>query len=184
MIDPSWLRGAHALGAVLLGIGLTHGAWAWHQVRGLERRGVSATPVLRRLYRVYLFSAVPGSLLLLGSGLWLIHGVYGWAWALERPWVIAMMGVTVLEFSEGITVTRGHLEEAMERHEAGSVSAVKPAFAPHLDLPLYLAVLGLGVWRPEGWGAVVVGMTLSFALALVTWRAAALQSRTTTGRQK
>jgi hypothetical protein len=157
---------AHALGAALLGIGLVYGTWAWHCVRRLERAGQPAQAVLKRLFGVYLFVAVPGSLLLLGSGTWLIASSPGGWRLLGQPWLLAMLGVTLLEFTEGITVTRAHLLRAVR----GEPSADE--LAPHLDLPLFSAVLLLGLWRPAGWLPVIGVLAMALAVALVMWQAA------------
>lgn len=166
---------AHALGAALLGLGLIYGTWAWHQVRRLDRTRQPVQTVLKRLFHVYLFVAVPGSLLLLGSGTWLIvmnthgpgsHAAQALKLVLGQPWLLAMLGVTLLEFTEGITVTRAHLLRAVR----GEPSADE--LAPHLDLPLFTAVLLLGLWRPAGWLPVIGVLAMALAVALVMWQAA------------
>lgn len=161
MTHALWLK-AHAAGALLLGLGLLHGTWVWHRVRRLENAGglADATAaqrlhLLHRLRTVYLLLAVPGSLLLLGSGTVMIHAGPGWSWALQQPWLVAMLGVTLLEFSEGITITRQHLNRAL----AGMPS--RQDVAQHLDLPLFLAVVWLGVFRPPAWSSVALVMAVA-----------------------
>jgi hypothetical protein len=167
--------------SLLLGLGLLHGTWAWHRVRALEALGALAPAstaataahtlrqarqaTLQRLRRVYLLLAVPGSLLLLGSGVLLVHQGVGWVGALQQPWLLAMLGVTLLEFSEGITITRSHLDSALQGRSA------QRDWAPHLDLPLFVAVLVLGLWRPVGWWPVlaVLGVALAAAAASAMW---------------
>ena len=157
---------AHGLGAALLGLSLLYGTWAWHQVRGCERAAQDSRPALRRLRLVYLCTAVPGSLLLLVSGTWLICQHHGWAWAWSQPWLLAMLGITLLEFTEGITVTRAHLARAM----AGEPSAGD--LAPHLDLPLFAAALWLGVTRPLELWPVLAAVLLALLAAGAMWMAA------------
>lgn len=177
MTTRSLLLQAHAAGALLLGLGLLHGSWAWRRVRRLEQL-MQATDApaqahqherlatLARLHQVYLLLAVPGSLLLLASGAVLIHAGAGWAWALHQPWLLAMLGVTLLEFSEGITITRSHLSSAMLGRRAGR------DWAPHLDLPLFVAVLVLGLWRPEGWVPVLLVLAGALIIAAASFSAA------------
>jgi hypothetical protein len=176
MNHEAWLK-AHAAGALLLGLALVHGTWAWHRVRGLENRAPSAgtladgltrqrEALLRRLRGVYLVLAVPGSLLLLGSGAVMIHTGAGWAWALQQPWLLAMLGVTLLEFSEGITLTRQHLDTALAGRPA------RQDLAPHLDLPLFLAVVWLGLARPQAWSGVALALAAALlAAGLMAWAA-------------
>ncbi|MCE2659659.1 MAG: hypothetical protein ACOVOG_19920 [Rubrivivax sp.] len=171
-----WLK-AHAAGALLLGLALVHGTWAWHRVRRLEAQahGAAASAdtlarqrmaLLRRLRSVYLLLAVPGSLLLLGSGTVMIHTGAGWAWALQQPWLLAMLGVTLLEFSEGITITRQHLDTALAGRPA------RDDLAPHLDLPLFLAVVWLGLAQPRAWSGVALALAVALAAAgLMAWAA-------------
>jgi Predicted integral membrane protein (DUF2269) len=157
---------AHWLGALLLGLALVYGTWAWQRVRRHERMAQDPAPPLRRLRAVYLCSAVPGSLLLLASGTLLITTHHGWAWAWTQPWMLAMLGITLLEFTEGITVTRTHIRRAL----AGAPS--KGDLAPHLDLPLYAAALWLGVTRPLGWWPVLGAIALALAAAALMWQGA------------
>ncbi|MBL8329817.1 MAG: hypothetical protein JNJ71_13290 [Rubrivivax sp.] len=167
-MSPAALLMAHWLGALLLGAGLAYGTWAWHRVRRLERLAQDTRPTLQRLHRIYLISAVPGSLLLLASGGVLIATRHGWAGTVGQPWLLAMLAVTLLEFTEGITVTRHHLARALAgRSSAGDL-------APHLDLPLYAAVLWLGITRPAGWWPVIAALGVALGVALMAWRAARL----------
>ena len=169
-MSRSLLLQAHAAGALLLGLGLMHGTWAWHRVRRLEvqplpTRDATAAEraaVLGRLRQVYLLLAVPGSVLLLLTGATLMAQGLGWRGALQQPWLLAMLGVTLLEFSEGITLTRSHLASAVQGRQVGQ------DLAPHLDLPLFSAVLLLGLWRPEGWWPVLAVLLLALATAMAT----------------
>jgi hypothetical protein len=188
LITPAWVLKAHAAGALLLGLGLLHGAWAWHRARALEAlmgqpaqaRGEGPAigerrALLKRLRTVYLLTVVPGSLTLLASGFWLIHQGSGWAAVWMQPWLVAMLGVTLLEFSEGITLTRQHLDTAIE----GRLS--RGDFSPHLDLPLYLAVLACGLWRPMSWLAVGSLLLAAGAVAGLSFALAQRSSPSTSG---
>lgn len=82
------LKFFHLLGLTLMGAGLI-GVWFAD---------------LRRVF--YDGVVVPGALLLLGSGTWLIVTVYGgWAF-LRTPWLVGMVALFAFEFIEGNTITR------------------------------------------------------------------------------
>jgi hypothetical protein len=90
-----------------MGAGLI-GVW-YADLRSRQVRGLSL-PVFAELVRqiavFYDGLVVPGALLLLGSGTWLIVTIYGdWAF-LGIPWLAGMVALFAFEFIEGNTVTR------------------------------------------------------------------------------
>ena len=104
MIYPL-LRFAHLLGLTLMGAGLI-GVW----YADLRSRQVRDLPLLAEAIRtiavLYDGLVVPGAMLLLGSGIWLIVTTYGgWAF-LGMPWLAGMVALFAFEFVEGNTVTR------------------------------------------------------------------------------
>jgi uncharacterized membrane protein len=168
------LRFVHLLGLTLMGAGLI-GVW----YADLRSRQVRDLPVfaehVRQIAVLYDGLVVPGALLLLGSGTWLIVTVYGgWAF-LGMPWLAGMVALFAFEFIEGNTITRLYfmrlrrltraalaqgsptpeLERARQEH--------LPTFTHFLDLPILFVIVALGAMRPNTWTLFLVGMTLAVA---------------------
>ena len=61
---------------------------------------------VRSIAVLYDGLVVPGALLLLASGTWLIVTVYGGWSFLGMPWLTGMVALFAFEFIEGNTITR------------------------------------------------------------------------------
>lgn len=120
---------------------------------------------------------VPGAVLLLVSGTWMIVTFYGGWQFLEVPWLVGMVGLFAFEFVEGNTVTRLYFMR-MRRLTRTALAAGRftpeleaargehvPTFTHFLDLPILLVIVSLGVVRPDHWTQLIVGMTLALAVA-------------------
>jgi len=116
---------------------------------------------------------VPGALLLLGSGTWLIVTTYGgWAF-LGMPWLAGMVGLFAFEVVEGNTVTRLHFVRLRRlSREALAQGTVTPAlaaarreavptFTHFLDIPILFVIVGLGAARPTTWTLFTVTTVLA-----------------------
>jgi uncharacterized membrane protein len=170
------LKFLHLLGLTLMGAGLI-GVW----YADLRSRQVRELPVLAEAVRsiavLYDALVVPGALLLLGSGAWLIVTVYGgWAF-LGMPWLSGMVVLFAFEFVEGNTITRlyfmrlrrltreavrlgevtAELAEARRRHV--------PTFTHFLDVPILFVIVALGAMRPSTWMVFAAGTLLALAAA-------------------
>src|SRR5678816_2157276 len=88
-----------------MGAGLI-GVW-YADLRSRQLRELSVfAEVVRSIAVLYDGLVVPGALLLLASGTWLIVTVYGgWAF-LGMPWLAGMVALFAFEFVEGNTITR------------------------------------------------------------------------------
>ncbi len=170
------LKFAHILGAVLIGAGLI-GVFV-SDLRSRQLRDIAPfAEAVRNVAVFYDGLVVPGALLLLASGAWLIaefHG--GWA-ALREPWIAGMVGLFAFEFVEGNTITRayftrlrrvtraalseGRITPELERARAERI----PTFTHFLDLPILLVIIALGAIRPDGWIPLAVGLTLALLVA-------------------
>ncbi|MFZ5792751.1 MAG: DUF2269 family protein [Pseudomonadota bacterium] len=120
---------------------------------------------------------VPGALLLLASGTWLILSFHGGWDFLTEPWLVGMVALFAFEFVEGNTVTRlyfmrlrrltreavrrGSVTPELERARREQV----PTFTHFLDIPLLLVIVSLGAARPESWTLCIVGVVISVAVA-------------------
>lgn len=134
---------------------------------------------VRNIRILYDGLVVPGALLLLGSGIWMVISVYG-GWALLRvPWLAGMVALFAFEFVEGNTVTRfyfvqldrlsknalrqgvvtSELEKARRHH--------LPTFTHFLDLPILFVIVALRATRAYTWGLFIVGMFLAVTIATI-----------------
>jgi uncharacterized membrane protein len=172
------LRFLHLLGLTLMGAGLI-GVW-YADLRARQVRDLALfAECVRQVAVFYDGLVVPGALLLLGSGTWLIVTVYGgWAF-LGIPWLSGMVALFAFEFIEGNTITRvyfmrlrrltrtalaqgsvtGELERARQEH--------LPTFTHFLDLPILFVIVALGAMRPITWALFVVGLIVAVAAATV-----------------
>jgi uncharacterized membrane protein len=99
------LKLIHIIGLVLIGAGLVGVFFADLRSRQSRELPLFAEAV-RNIAVFYDGLVVPGALLLLGSGTWLIVEVYG-GWDFVRlPWLAGMVALFAFEFIEGNTVTR------------------------------------------------------------------------------
>jgi hypothetical protein len=172
------LKFVHLLGLTLMGAGLI-GVW----YADLRSRQVRELPVFAEAVRsiavLYDGLVVPGALLLLGSGTWLIVTVYGgWAF-LGMPWLTGMVALFAFEFIEGNTITRLYFMRlrrvTREAVRQGNVTAALkdvrrkhvPTFTHFLDLPLLFVIVALGAMRPNTWALFAIGAALALVAATI-----------------
>jgi uncharacterized membrane protein len=174
------LRFAHLVGLMLMSAGLI-GVFA-ADVRSRQVRDVRLYAQAVTFIAVFYDGlVVPGALLLLASGTWLIvayHG--GWSWEfLGTPWLAGMVGLFAFEFIEGNTVTRRYFmrlrrltraavaqgrvtpELAQARHDQVA------SFTHFLDIPLLVVIVALGALRPTEWTQLVVAIGIAVAAATI-----------------
>lgn len=175
------LKFLHLLGLTLMGAGLIG---VWHA--DLRSRQVRELPVVAEAVRsiavLYDGLVVPGALLLLGSGTWLIVTVYGgWAF-LEMPWLSGMVVLFAFEFVEGNTITRLYFMRlrrlTVDAVRQGTVTpelaAARrhhvPTFTHFLDIPILFVIVALGAMRPTTWALFAAGALLAvIAAAILTF---------------
>lgn len=172
------LKFLHLLGLTLMGAGLI-GVW----YADLRSRQVRELPVFAEAVRtiavLYDGLVVPGALLLLGSGTWLIVTVYG-GWAFVGvPWLTGMVVLFAFEFIEGNTITRLYFVRlrrlAREAIQHGKVTTELaearhqhvPMFTHFLDIPILFVIVALGAIRPNTWTLFAVGIVLAVVAAAV-----------------
>ena len=148
-----------------------------------SRQLVELAPFAETIRNIAVFYdgvVVPGALLLLGSGTWLIiefHG--GWDF-LETPWLVGMVLLFAFELIEGNTITRLYFMRlrrlTREAVEKGGVTPelfeareheLLPTFTHFLDIPLLLVIVSLGVIRPDTWTHGVVGIGIAILVATI-----------------
>lgn len=174
----SLLKFLHILGAVLIGGGLV-GVW----MSDLRSRQITElqpfAEAVRNIAVFYDGVVVPGALLLLISGTWLIVGFYGGWGFLEVPWLAGMVALFGFEFIEGNTITRlyfmrlrrltkaalaaGHVTPELQSARGEAV----PTFTHFLDLPMLFLIIALGAMRPTTWDLFIVGSLAAILLATV-----------------
>ncbi|MCC7427657.1 MAG: DUF2269 family protein [Alphaproteobacteria bacterium] len=170
------LRFAHLLGFMLISAGLI-GVFVAdmrsRQVRDLKLFAQAVTLIAV----FYDGLVVPGALLLLGSGAWLIISHYdGWSF-LTVPWLAGMVFLFAFEFIEGNTITRIYfLRLRRLAREALAAGRVTPelarargeqlaSFTHFLDIPILVVIVSLGALRPSDWTQFFVATALAIAAA-------------------
>lgn len=174
-MSHAWLVGAHAIGALLLGVALVAIWLAAERVRRAQDVGA-----LRRAARtcatIEKRMIAPGVLLLLASGTWLTAQYYGWAFT-RIPWLAGMVALFVFQSVWANTVTRLHALRLRRLLEAAPANGpVTPelertrtdplaAFGHYLEIPLFALIVALGVLRPASWTLFVLGSAVAVQVA-------------------
>lgn len=175
------LRFVHLLGLTLMGAGLI-GVW-YADLRSRQVHDlVLFAESVRQIAVFYDGLVVPGALLLLGSGIWLIvTGYGGWAF-LQVPWLVGMVGLFAFEFIEGNTITRLYFRRlrrvAGDALQQGTVSPALeqarrehlPTFTHFLDLPILFVIVALGAIKPYTWSLFLIGTTIAVCAAMLLTR--------------
>jgi uncharacterized membrane protein len=171
------LKLVHLIGAVLIGAGLI-GVWLSdmrsRQVRDLSR----FSEAVRNIAVFYDGIVIPGALILLTSGTWLVTEFFGGWDFVSVPWLAGMVYLFVFEFVEGNTVTRlyfmrlrrltqealsiGTFTPQLEKARAENV----PTFTHFLDLPILFLIISLGALKPQSWSLFIVGSLIALAIAV------------------
>ncbi|OCK53806.1 hypothetical protein LMTR3_28270 [Bradyrhizobium sp. LMTR 3] len=120
---------------------------------------------------------VPGALLLLASGTWLIVSYHGGWDFLSVPWLAGMVFLFAFEFVEGNTITRLYFMRlrrlTRQAIAAGGVTAELArarseqlaSFTHFLDIPILVVIVSLGALRPSDWMQFVWATALAVAIA-------------------
>lgn len=170
------LRFAHLLGLMLMSAGLI-GVFV-SDMRSRQVRDLKLFAQAVTLIAVFYDGlVVPGALLLLGSGTWLIISYYdGWSF-LAVPWLAGMVVLFTFEFIEGNTITRLYFMRLRRlAREALAAERVTPeltrarreqlaSFTHFLDIPILVVIVSLGALRPSDWTQFFAATTLAVAVA-------------------
>jgi uncharacterized membrane protein len=176
-MDYGLLKFFHILGAVLMGGGLI-GVWM-SDLRSRQLHELkSFSEAVRNIAVFYDGLVVPGALLLLFSGIWMIVRFFGGWKFLQFPWLAGMVGLFAFEFIEGNTITRlyfmrlrrltrsaldvGRATPELQRARGESV----PTFTHFLDLPILFLIIALGAMQPATWTLFFTGLIASVGLAI------------------
>jgi uncharacterized membrane protein len=176
------LKFIHILGAILMGAGLI-GVWMAdlrsRQLRDLHQFSES----VRNIAVFYDGLVVPGAVLLLISGSWLIVEFYGGMAFLNVPWLLGMVVLFLAEFIEGNTITRLYFMRLRRLTQHALIKGsftpellqergkLVPSFTHYLDLPILILIIALGTLKPESWTMFIIGSISSImvASALTLW---------------
>ena len=170
------LRFAHLIGLMLISAGLV-GVFVAdmrsRQVRDLKLFAQAVTLIAV----FYDGLVVPGALLLLASGTWLIVAYHGGWEFLNVPWLAGMVVLFAFEFVEGNTITRLYFvrlrrltraalaEQRITRELARARAAQLASFTHFLDIPILLVIVSLGALRPTDWTQFTIAMAIAIAVA-------------------
>lgn len=170
------LRFAHLLGLMLISAGLI-GVFV-SDMRSRQVRDLKLFAQAVTLIAVFYDGlVVPGAVLLLASGAWLIVSYYdGWSF-LTVPWLAGMVFLFAFEFIEGNTVTRIYFMR-LRRLAREALAAGRPtpelvrarreqlaSFTHFLDIPILVVIVSLGALRPSDWTQFFVATALAIAVA-------------------
>ena len=178
-MDPFLLlRFAHLIGLMLTSAGLIGVFVA--DMRSRQVRDVKLFSQAVAFIAVFYGGlVVPGALLLLASGTWLIISYYGGWDFLNVPWLVGMVVLFALEFIEGNTITRLYFmrlrrlaraalaEERLIPELALARAEQLASFTHFLDIPILLVIVSLGALRPSDWTQFVIGVVIAVAAASV-----------------
>ena len=172
------LKLVHIVGAILIGAGLI-GVWISDMRSRQCRELPQFSEAVRNIAVFYDGLVVPGALLLLASGTWLIVEFFGGWGFLDIPWLSGMVVLFAFEFIEGNTVTRMYfmrLRRLTQEALAGGGFTTQleqarsegvPTFTHFLDLPILFVIVGLGTLKPATWALFGAGLVLAVAVATV-----------------
>jgi len=172
----SLLRFAHLIGVMLISAGLIGVFVADMRSRQVRDPKLFAQAVTF-IAVFYDGLVVPGALLLLASGIWLIVSYYGGWEFLNTPWLAGMVLLFALEFVEGNTITRLYFMRLRRlAREAVRKGRVTPdlararaeqlaSFTHFLDIPVLLVIVSLGALRPADWTQLAIGIVIAVAAA-------------------
>jgi hypothetical protein len=185
MMTYPLLKLGHLIGLVLMGAGLIGVFLSDLRARKLHDLVLFAEAI-RNIAVFYDGLVVPGALLLLGSGTWLIIDSHvGWSF-IHVPWLAGMVALFAFEFIEGNTVTRLYFMKlrrlTRQALEQGRITpeleharrTLVPTFTHFLDLPILLVIVALGALRPGDWqlffGGIVSALVVATFLTVVVPR--------------
>ena len=178
MDDFSLLRFVHLVGLTLIGGGLLGVFIA--DIRSRQTTDLNLFGQAIAFIAIFYDGlVVPGAILLLASGTWLIIEHYnGWDF-IHTPWIAGMVLLFALEFIEGNTVTRRYFmrlrrltENAIQEQQwtPELINARKEqlaSFTHFLDLPMLVLIISLAVLRPESWIHFMIGSGLAVTIAMI-----------------
>lgn len=172
------IRLMHILGFVLMGSGLI-GVWI-SDLRSRQLHEIKAfSEAVRSIAVFYDGLVVPGALLLLFSGTWMISRFLGGWQFLQITWLTGMVVLFLIEFIEGNTITRiyfmrlrrltqhalttGDFTPELQEARGETLST----FTHFLDLPIFFLIVTLGGLRPASWDVLTIGLIIAFTVAIL-----------------
>jgi uncharacterized membrane protein len=166
----------HIVGVILIGAGLI-GVWISDMRSRQCRELPQFSEAVRNIAVFYDGLVIPGALLLLASGTWLIVEFFGGWGFLNAPWLAGMVVLFAFEFIEGNTVTRLYfmrLRRLTQKALAvdGFTTQLEkarsegvPTFTHFLDLPILFLIVSLGTLKPSTWTLFVAGLVVAITVA-------------------
>lgn len=169
-------RFAHLVGLMLISAGLIGVFVA--DMRSRQVRDVTLFAQAVAFIAVFYDGlVVPGSLLLLASGTWLIAEYHGGWDFLGTPWLAGMVLLFAFEFIEGNTITRLYFmrlrrltriavaEGRVTAELACARGEQLASFTHFLDIPLLTVIVSLGALRPTDWTQFTIATVIAVLVA-------------------
>ncbi len=171
------LRFLHVVAVIVLGGGLLAVLVAEVRTRRQSDLGIFAE-LVKSIRIFYSGLVIPGAVVVGITGVGLVASYYdGWS-AFAEPWIGGMAALYAFEFVEGNTVTRFYFGRVRRlTRDAVAAGRFTPeleaaraqqilTFTHFLDVPLFLAMVFLGVARPDSWNTVVWAVVVAVAVAV------------------
>lgn len=177
-MEYTLLKFIHILGAILIGGGLI-GVWLADLRSRQLRELYSFAEAVRNIALFYDGLVVPGAILLLISGTWLVITFFGGWNFIQINWLSGMILLFLLEFIEGNMITRiyfmrlrrltqaalkqGNFTPELQQARGETIST----FTHFLDLPILFLIVALGSIKPNSWTLFMIGTVIALVIAIV-----------------
>jgi len=177
-MEYALLKFIHILGAILIGGGLI-GVWLADLRSRQLRELYSFAEAVRNIAVFYDGLVIPGAILLLISGTWLVIAFFGGWNFIQINWLSGMILLFLLEFIEGNTITRiyfmrlrrltqaalkqGNFTPELQQARGETI----PTLTHFLDLPILFLIVALGSIKPNSWTLFMIGTVIALVIAIV-----------------
>ena len=177
-MEYALLKFIHILGAILISSGLI-GVWLADLRSRQLRELYPFSEAVRNIAVFYDGLVIPGAVLLLISGIWLVMVFFGGWHFMQLNWLSGMIILFLLEFVEGNTVTRlyfmrlrrltqvalqqGNFTPELQAARGETI----PTFTHFLDLPILFLIIALGTIKPNSWQLFIMGIIIALVIAII-----------------
>jgi uncharacterized membrane protein len=177
-MEYALLKFIHILGAILISSGLI-GVWLADLRSRQLRELYPFSEAVRNIAVFYDGLVIPGAILLLISGTWLVMVFFGGWHFMQLNWLSGMIILFLLELVEGNTVTRLYFmrlrrltQVALQQGNftpelQAARGEIIPTFTHFLDLPILFLIIALGTIKPNSWQLFIMGTIIALVIAII-----------------